>query len=463
MRGTNLTNERSNPGGEQATGVTSAKERTNSESPHRAKGAPRINDAAWHGPIGQAVVRRAPCTEADPVAVLVTALALFGAMVGNGPHVRIGGTQHPARVWPLIVGKTGSGRKGTSWHEARYLVSSFSSYSKTYMESRVASGLSSGEGLIAAFSQDDENAMAPDGLLTVFEAEFARVLSVSRRDGSILPGVLRDLWDGSHASTMTRTAPLRCDSAYLTVVGHITPRELRLKMSEADVAGGTINRLLPIYSERPHLLYDEPERPHIVDLTQSLGDAINEAKLTGRVSRTRAADELWREAYRALNADEPDGLLGSIMARGPVQAMRLALIYALADRSRVIDADHLRAALAVWKYATDTATVLFGDLSGSTDLDRLGEYIASAQGGRTRTEIVTHLFKRNKSSSELDELLAELEDAGDVKAEIEKPTRGRPTTRYHWTGTWRTDLGELLDKGTGHADNPQVNGRGSAA
>jgi hypothetical protein len=42
-------------------------------------------------------------------------------MVGDGPHVRVGGAKHAARIWPLIVGKTGSGRKGTSWHEARNL------------------------------------------------------------------------------------------------------------------------------------------------------------------------------------------------------------------------------------------------------------------------------------------------------------------------------------------------------
>ncbi|HEX6870164.1 MAG TPA: hypothetical protein VF163_03615, partial [Micromonosporaceae bacterium] len=96
--------------------------------PERAPNLPPIHRAAWHGVIGDCVRRLAPTTEADPVAVLVSLLALFGALAGDGPHVRVGGVRHPPRVWPLVVGKTGAGRKGTSFAEARHIARQWGTY-----------------------------------------------------------------------------------------------------------------------------------------------------------------------------------------------------------------------------------------------------------------------------------------------------------------------------------------------
>jgi hypothetical protein len=63
----------------------------------RAKRLPKVPEAAWHGPFGKAVEAIAPATEADPIAILTQALALFGALAGESPFVRVGGVRHPAR------------------------------------------------------------------------------------------------------------------------------------------------------------------------------------------------------------------------------------------------------------------------------------------------------------------------------------------------------------------------------
>jgi hypothetical protein len=49
----------------------------------------------------------------------------------------------------------------------------------------------------------------------VVEAEFARVLNMTARDGNILSAVIRDAWDHGRLRTMTRFDPLRATGAHI--------------------------------------------------------------------------------------------------------------------------------------------------------------------------------------------------------------------------------------------------------
>lgn len=421
--------------------------------PRRAPGLPHIHPAAWHGAIGETVQKIAPSTEADPVAVLVSCLALFGALVGDNSWVRVGGSRHPARIWPLIVGKTGSGRKGTSFAEARESVRHWSTYADNYASKRIAYGLASGEGLISALGgavgtagNEGEQPVAPDGRLTVVETEFARVLTAAKRDGSTLGPILRQLWEEGQAAIMTRTAPLSVQHAHLAVIAHITPQELRIKLAEADLVGGTLNRFLLIASERPHLLAHEPPRAaDLIDASDWLGKAL-EARMDYRqIHRDRAAEDLWTEVYAALCDEEPDGHLGAVLARGPAYTMRLALTYALADCDSAIRPRHLLAGLAVWQYSTATARRLFPDTSRD-DVDRLARFIEQAGPvGRSKTEI-SRLFGGNRSAEQLRQLLAELERKQRVEPYQEPVGKagGRPVIRYRSTGRHVDRMATLL-------------------
>ena len=423
--------------------------------PRRAPNLPHIHPAAWHGPLGEVVGLIAPSTEADPAAVLASLIALFGALVGDGPHVRVGGVRHPPRIWPLIVGKTGSGRKGTSFAEARNVARGWGNHADRYTHDRVVSGLASGEGLIAALGgapqglkpgDDQPEPVAPDGRLTVVETEFARVLAASKRDGSTLGPILRQLWDDGSAAILTRAAPLRVDGAHVGMIAHVTPRELQLRLAESDLAGGTLNRFLLIASERPQLLSHELPHASLDKQAARLGTALERARAaTGVVHRDHDADELWTDVYAALNAEEPDGQLGSVLARGPAYTMRLALVYALADGCGSIATHHLLAALAVWQYSVATARLVFPEGAMAATTNRLYAYVVAAgPAGRTRSEI-SHLFHRNKTARELDVFLTELERHGYLTQTREDPDgRGRPTIRVTWTGRHRDQMSDLL-------------------
>jgi hypothetical protein len=47
---------------------------------------------------------------------------------------------------------------------------------------------------------------------------------------------------------------LKASASHVAVIGHITPQEFRLRLAEADLAGGTYNRYLPLFVERSKLL-----------------------------------------------------------------------------------------------------------------------------------------------------------------------------------------------------------------
>ena len=61
--------------------------------------------------------------------------------------------------------------------------------------------------------------------------------------------------------------------------------------------------------------------------------------------------------------------------------MRLACIYALLDLSRVVRAEHLMAALALWEYAERSVAYVFGDSIGDPDADLILPCLAVQAGG----------------------------------------------------------------------------------
>ena len=109
--------------------------------------------------------------------------------------------------------------------------------------------------------------------------------------------------------------------------------------------------------------------------------------------------------------------------------MRLALVYALLDSSRSIEAEHLSAGLAVWSYCEASARLIFGDALGDVTADEVLKELRAAPGGLTRTEL-SGRFGRNKSALEISRALTVLTQHGLVRSEKEDVTAGRPPERW---------------------------------
>ena len=76
----------------------------------------------------------APHTEAHTAAILLQLLAVFGNVVGPGPHCMVGATRHGLNLFVVLVGESSKGRKGTSWNQIARL---FSEVDRPWLDTRV--------------------------------------------------------------------------------------------------------------------------------------------------------------------------------------------------------------------------------------------------------------------------------------------------------------------------------------
>jgi hypothetical protein len=406
-----------------------------------------LAQAAFHGLAGDVLGAIDPHTEADPAAVLSMFLAAFGNMAGATAHFMAEACQHPARIWSVLVGETAKGRKGSAWSSLRHLLGQVDAQ---WLEGCVASGLSSGEGLIWAVRDpmvrhkkdkdgNPDNVVEDEGvsdkrLLTV-EEEFSAVLKVAAREGNIVSDLLRRAWDHGDLRTMTKNSPARATGAHVTVIGHITKPDLALLLSETDALNGFGNRFLWLAVRRSKLLPDggalhaEDLAPLIIQLRRALEFAGKAAC----IERSGAAKELWHHEYPRLTADR-SGVFGALTNRAEAQVMRLALIYALLDCSPQIDVEHLAAALAVWDFCDRSTRFIFGESVGDRVADRiLDELNCAGPSGLTRNAL-RELFSRNLSSAKIDNalgLLFRLKSVGWSKES--GPAGGRPAIVWRAT------------------------------
>src|SRR5438034_11753307 len=73
---------------------------------------PKIDEAAFHGLPGEIVKMIEPCTESDPVGLLLTLHTFFGNAIGRGPYYPVEGDRHGTNIFALLVGDTARSRKG---------------------------------------------------------------------------------------------------------------------------------------------------------------------------------------------------------------------------------------------------------------------------------------------------------------------------------------------------------------
>jgi len=219
-----------------------------------------LTDAAFHGIAGEYVRLVEPASETDPAALLLQFLTAAGNVIGHRPHYIVEDTQHHMNIFCVLIGLTAKSRKGTSWHRVKRM---FSEADPEWARECLASGLSSGEGLIESVRDaDGEHEGVSDKRMLVSQGEFSSVLRVMDRDGNTLSTVLRDAWDGVQLRTMTRKSnALRSNSAHISLIGHITRDELRQNLTETDKANGFANRILWACVKRSKELADEVEIP----------------------------------------------------------------------------------------------------------------------------------------------------------------------------------------------------------
>lgn len=392
---------------------------------------PTIDDRAFDCYLGHVVHKIAPTSEADPVAILGSLICAAGVHLGDGAYVHAGDDVHPLLVWPMVIGHTNTGKKGSSWSAAKRLIAEADG---DFAVNNVKSGLTSGEGLAQRFALGDDadpDAAPPDLRLLAFENEWGGVMAKMKREGNSLSQILRAAWEGGDLSTLTvnaRVAP----KSHVGVLAHITPKEFRTKLSEADMAGGTYNRFLPLAVAWSQALPDSQgaDPGMTLSLAASLTDRLDTGGRLGLLDFADDARGLWRELYLEFNTDAHQEPVASFVSRALPYCKRIAGIHAALDGTHEIGLAHLDAAAALVRYSIDSARALF--LDTATPAKLLAWITEAGPDGRTRKDITKDYFGGNKPADHITALLDQLIDADRIRRENRKPAggKGRPTEVY---------------------------------
>lgn len=390
--------------------------------------APILSPAAFYGAIGHYVQYLAPYTEASPAAMLASALATVGALIGRGPTMYLDGAAHHARFFVLLCGPSAAGAKSTAMGRGgrdlvRLLDDDFS-------RARVTSGLSTGEGLIDAVrdgqpetetvDKKGERRMVPgdpgvqDKRLLVLEDEIGGVFQKLGREGNSLSAVLREAWDGRALRTLTRNNKLCASDPHIALVGCITPADLRQSLKSTEVLNGLANRFLLVWTNHAQLLPDGGRAVVPLDLQRALHEAVDKARRVGEMRWHEGGRALYREIYPGLRVPSAGGSLSALLARGAPQVCRLAMLYAALDGQSEISADHLRAAVAFWEYCSESTRYVYRTADSITVrqrriLDALSE---AGPEGLNRTDIRRVVGSNNVSAVEIDRDLSALQETG---------------------------------------------------
>jgi hypothetical protein len=327
--------------------------------------------AVYRGPLGEITMAVASSTEADPVGILGTMMVMFGVACGGGRTLYQGSLQR-ANLSVLLAGETGfRGRKGTGLDIGRAV------FRLAYheLEDLWLVGVASGEA-IAGHLQRHEG----EERVLIVESEFGRLLTVMNRQDSTLSPVLRNAWDGvplGHARSRDESLVTR---HHVGILGHITPVELAAKLTSVDAANGFLNRLLVLAVRRANVI-PFPTAPDslVARFVEPLHRAIIEAQTPAELAFDGPARNRWEDFYADLAIEPRFGLSGALTGRHEAQVARLALVYALSERSGVVGVDHLNAAIALANYSRRSITWAFGDSTGNRHADVLRGMLAEGE------------------------------------------------------------------------------------
>jgi hypothetical protein len=391
---------------------------------------PVMPEEAFHGLAGSIVRTIEPNTESDPAGLLLLVLSAFGNAFGRGAYFEVENDVHYCKIFVILVGESSKARKGMAQGRVNRLISRVD---ETWASNCCVTGLSSGEGLIHRVrdcvvkeGKDGEIQVVDEGVadkrLLVEEPEFASPLTIMQRDGNTLSMVLRSAYDDRPLQTLTKTSGEKSTGSHITVVGHVTKKELLKHLTEEKLGSGIANRFIFALVRRskklPHGGAEDAFDPKQIE---ALKRALEFGKTPRRIDLSEeiegsygySAKELWEEVYGDLSEGKP-GLFGAVISRAEAQVRRMATIYAALDLSHVVRVPHLLAALAVWQYAEQSAYLIFGDRTGDMVADEILEALTEAgEEGMSRTEI-HDLFSRHLKGRALGAILRDLEAQGRI-------------------------------------------------
>jgi hypothetical protein len=316
---------------------------------------PEIDEAAFSGPLGEIVNALDPFTEGSRVGVLTSLLAGFSAYLGKGTKVQNGRGRSPLSFWPVLVGVTGQGRKGTATGMAMQVIEHAF---KAWSESNVLPACPvTGLGFVSELAErgDDEGNARPT---LIVEEEMDGFISNAKKDMRI-GQYLRKTWDGSDLRHKTGNSDISVKNVHVSIIGHVQPKNWGAISGSKDATGGTYNRFFPVAVERSKIIpvFGGPDPTDTIrEQASRLRRIASWAREVDLVTVSQETAQVFEEHHRpaceALIMGNEE--LAQMCERAMAYLVRIAALYALLSEREGILKEDFDAALALVTYSVET-------------------------------------------------------------------------------------------------------------
>lgn len=446
-------------------------------------------DAYW-GPYGDFIIGMRGLTEATDVGILAALIGHTGTLLGGRGYIWKD-AYHGPNVFPLLIGTSGKARKSTALNLVSQLIYGNTGNTMEFLTEELGGtpyaairaaeicndwpaqdgGLASGQMLIrrlgpvhhkTALKDEEDYFTYPNPRRVIHEHEMSQLWKATHKDGANMTETICSLWDGTrlanHAITSgSSTVPV--GRHICSVLGASTLTNARLYCNTVDATSGFGNRFLWFWLPHSEVRIPRPQFPPSLVLSKfraSLFDAVRRWPSYGggiwepdiRYSMAKydinagvsAGDRLmveldddaenyWDTAYGEIDAGiGPEGLITSeLCARAVPHVLRLALNYQMLVGGKKVTVQALKSGRAVWEYCQASVIEIFGEMTGSAEIDDLVAYLAH-NGGWADLMSLKGNWKSNGMSKILDDAVK-----GKIVVEgmVEAPRKGTAPLRFY--------------------------------
>lgn len=323
-------------------------------------------DIAFTGWIGDYVELMTPTTEAPPAFHLGVALTIAGQLFGRHVYNQYGTDPLYPNLYTLLVGRSGRTRKDTAIKRAtRTLFDGDPQNGRMIVHAvNLATDVGSSTKLIDILKHKQNTLL--------YVTEFSRLMGNARRQSTdtIIPTLIEAFDTPTVMQNNSMANPIEAVYPFLGILAATQPDILGETMSGTDMNSGFANRWLYICGNlhEPLPLAPVLDKGDVYRLFTALVDAKNAYGRDAALTMEPVALERWREWYMAdFYRESPNAEEDAMRARHAVLIQKLALIYAITERSHAITLRHLEVGIAVIEWMWEQMRSLTGSWGRSTD------------------------------------------------------------------------------------------------
>jgi len=383
---------------------------------------PREAFYGWHGRYLDLVY---PTTAASPAFHLAASTTLQAAMIGR----RICTIYAGSRVFPcqyaLVVGPTGSSFKDTAYYRTRDMIEyaqNKAGHDQTLLNTpfSIVNDVASREGLIRSLSRHNN--------MYLFATEMTSILkNASREATSTLLDALINIWDSPSMIQNNSIAAAQdgTNIAYeptLNIYGGIQPLRMAEQMTETMMTSGLGNRLAIFMGNGRGRLPITPrmDQDGAAALYHELKRKIQDYPDRFELEMSDRAKPRWIDWFMAV-PEETEEVANDMKVRYPVMIQKWALMFAVSDGARVVDLEHIDAAISLGDWMWECVKQSISSWGTSTER-KIEERIMTVLRQRQpiSKRVLTQYVRGKWTSREVAQVLRSLEELHQITYSTDK-------------------------------------------